>query len=61
MLELLKSSQKYSFVVNLVRKSTPEELSERVKNGKIISKERVIQESKWLGFLKLLIANVDQW
>lgn len=40
--------KKYSWVVNLVRKSSAEELTEKVRKGRIISKEQVLRESKWL-------------
>lgn len=38
------TSKKYSFVVNLVRKSTAEELSEKIRNGKVISKDSVLRD-----------------
>jgi len=45
--------QKFSFQVFLVRKSSADELTERIKNGKVITKERVLQESEWGLYLEL--------
>ncbi|GAM90852.1 hypothetical protein ANO11243_088980 [Dothideomycetidae sp. 11243] len=38
------TTRKYSFVVNLVRKATAEELMEKIKRGRIITKETVLHE-----------------
>jgi len=40
------TNQKFSIQVNLVRKSSAEELTEKIRKGKVITKERVLQESK---------------
>ncbi|PNS18623.1 hypothetical protein CAC42_5162 [Sphaceloma murrayae] len=40
------TSKKYSWVINLVRKSSAEELTEKVRNGRVISKDRVLQEMR---------------
>ncbi|GAB7346491.1 hypothetical protein MBLNU457_5179t2 [Dothideomycetes sp. NU457] len=40
------TSKKFSFVVNLVRKSSAEELTERIRKGKIIRKGHVLDEMR---------------
>ena len=38
------TTKRYSIVVNLVKKSTPEELMAKIKSGRVITKERVLGE-----------------
>ena len=38
--------KKYYLIVNLVQQAQPETLVESLKNGKIVSKDQVIKESK---------------
>ena len=45
-LQAKPTMQKFFLVVNLVQKQSIDELIERLKRGKIISRERVVQESK---------------
>jgi len=45
-----QSSQNFQMIVYLVRKFTAAELTEKLKTGNVISKERVLQESKNLIF-----------
>lgn len=42
------TSKKYSWVINLVRKSSAEELTEKIRQGRTISKDQVLRESGFI-------------
>lgn len=50
--------QKYHVVCNLVRRHSVEELTDRIKNGKFISKNTVVSDSECLlSYLKCIVLN----
>ena len=42
------SEQKYTVIINLVKKRSVEELTERIRRGRVISKQTVINDSAYM-------------